>query len=232
MKDFVENDDPAFATQLNDFASGLTPTYGPLLGFSPLEITAAEDDAELFAYLVARQGEVQAYSEDFTGYKNLARYGSGTEVLPATIPVIGAFPVAPTVTAANIEDRFRKRAAKAKSSVNYTNSIGQTLRIVAPVEVFDPLLGKPIFKVFMDSGTPLLKWPKGKFQAVEIWADHGDGNNWRKQERDFKSPWVDHFPLPALGQSAVWKYKMIYVLNDATTGLWSDEVTVTVYGSV
>jgi hypothetical protein len=30
----------------------------------------------------------------------------------------------------------------------------------------------------------------------------------------------------------VWKYKMIYVLNDATTGLWSDDVTVTVYGNV
>jgi hypothetical protein len=232
MADFVENDDQAFATQLNDFAFGLTPTYGGLLGFSAGEITAAENDAALFAYLVARQSEVQAYSQDFTGYKNLARYGNGTEVLPATIPVIAAFPAAPTVTAANIEDRFRKRAAKAKSSPNYTTNIGETLRIVAPEETFDPLTGKPTFKVFMDSGSPLLKWVKGKFQGVEIWADHNDGRGWQKQERDFKSPWVDHFALPAAGQSAAWKYKMIYVLNDETTGLWSDEVTVTVYGSV
>ena len=229
MADFVKNDDAAFATQLADFASGLT-TYGALLGFTPTEITDAGKDATLFGYLVARQSEVQAYSENFTGYKNLARYGNDTEVLPATIPVIAAFPVAPPVTAANIEDRFRKRAAKAKSSTNYTHSIGETLRIVAPEEIFDPLTGKPTFKVFMDSGSPLLKWVKGKFQGVEIWADHGQG--WQKQERDFKSPWVDHTSLPAAGQSAAWKYKMIYILNDATTGLWSDEVTVTVYGSV
>jgi len=231
MADFVERDDILFASQLDDFASGLG-TYGTLLGFTAGEITAAGDAAGLFAYLVARQGEVQAYSQDFTGYKNLARYGNDTEVLPPTIPTIGAFPAAPTVTAANIEGRFRQRAAKAKSSSNYTTNIGETLRIVAPGETFDPLTGKPVFKVFMDSGSPLLKWTKGKFQGVEIWADHSDGKGWQKQERDFKSPWIDRTDLPAAGQSAVWKYKMIYVLDDETTGLWSDEVTVTVYGSV
>jgi len=231
MADFVKNDDQEFATQLTDFVSGLG-TYGALLGFSASEISNANKDALLFTYLVARQSEVQAYSEEFTGYKDLARYGKDMEVLPATIPVIAAFPTPPAVTAANIEGRFRQRAAKAKSSPDYTHSIGETLRIVAPVETFDPLTGKPVFKVFMDSGSPLLKWRKGKYQGVEIWADHSDGKGWQKQERDFKSPWVDHFALPAAGQSAAWKYKMIYVLDDETTGLWSDEVTVTVYGSV
>jgi hypothetical protein len=35
-----------------------------------------------------------------------------------------------------------------------------------------------------------------------------------------------------VGQSAVWKYKLIYVYNDETIGSWSDEVAVTVVGEV
>ena len=229
MADFVENDDQAFGTQLNSFGTGLT-TYGALLGFSALEITAAQDDADLFNYIVARQNDVQPYAQEFTRYKNLARYGDGTEVLPPTIPTLAAFPAAPVVTAANIEARFRQRAAKAKSSASYTKSIGETLRIEAPEEIFDPASGKATFKIFTDNGSPLLKWKKGKFQGVEIWADHGQG--WVKQERDFQSPWVDRTALPAVGQSAAWKYKMIYIFNDETIGFWSDEATVTVYGSV
>jgi hypothetical protein len=104
------------------------------------------------------------------------------------------------------------------------------LRIVAPDEVFDATLGKPTFKVFMDSGHPVLKWVKGKFQGVDIYKDSGTG--WVKKERDLMSPWVDTDPLPLAGQTAVWKYKMVYVFDDKTTGTYSDEVTVTVYGNV
>lgn len=40
----------------------------------------------------------------------------------------------------------------------------------------------------------------------------------------------DTFPLPAAGQSAVWKYKALYLLSDERVGQWSDEVSVTGMG--
>jgi hypothetical protein len=225
--DFVKQEDTEFATQLENHHSALV-THGPALGFSVPEIAVADNDAKYMRYIVTQQGQAQGFSQAYTRFKNEMRTGSDT----ATEPVYTIPGVVPTVVPVGIETRFRERATKAKSSSAYNNDIGEQLKIVAPITVFDPSTGKPTFKIFMDSGHPLLKWVKGNFQGTEIWADHGDGNGWVKQERDFKSPWVDTTALPAVGQSKVWKYKMIYVHNDATVGLWSDEVTVTVYGAV
>ena len=37
-------------------------------------------------------------------------------------------------------------------------------------------------------------------------------------------------PLPAAGQSALWKYKAIYHQGDARAGQWSDVVSIPVTG--
>ena len=36
--------------------------------------------------------------------------------------------------------------------------------------------------------------------------------------------------LPPQGQSAIWKYKMVYIFKNKQVATWSDEVTITVYG--
>jgi hypothetical protein len=230
MKDFAENEDLEFSNQLNTFASVL-PTYSSTLGITPAEETEAQKDADFFAYVMNRQFDVQAFAEELTGYKNLARYGRGTEILPA-LPTPPTFPApAPSVVAARIEERFRKKAAKIKASPNYTDSIGQALRIVKPETPFVPADGKPKFKIIIDAGRPVIKWTKGQYQGVDIYADYGDGQGFRKAERDLSSPFVDRHNLPAAGQSAVWKYKLIYVFKDEQVGQWSDEASVTVIGT-
>lgn len=231
MKDFVENEDLEFSNQLNTFASVL-PTYAATLGITAGEVSDAEKDAAFFSYVLARQFDVQAFAEELTGYKNLARYGRGTEILPA-LPTPPSFPApAPSVVGAKIEERFRKKAAKIKASPNYTDSIGQALRIVKPETPFVPADGKPRFKIIIDAGRPVIKWTKGQYQGVDVYADYGDGQGFRKAERDLSSPFVDRHDLPAAGQSAVWKYKLIYVFKDEQVGRWSDEASVTVVGTV
>jgi hypothetical protein len=225
--DFVKKEDAEFVQQLKDHHTALG-THGAGLGFSLPEIADAGKDSAYMEYVVGQQSQAQGFSQGYTQFKRNMRLGTNT----ATEPVFVVPGVVPPAVPVGIEQRFRDRAAKAKSSTAYDNDIGEQLKIVAPISVFDPSTGKPTFKVFLDSGHPVLKWPKKNFQGVEVWADHGDGSGWVKQERDFKSPWVDKTDLPALGQSKVWKYKMIYVLNDETIGLWSDEVTVTVHGEV
>src|SRR4051794_28623433 len=98
--------------------------------------------------MMIRQTQVQAFGQQFTKDKNLARYGNGSEVLgsvPELAP-LGAI----TMVAARSEARFRAKAAKAKAANGYTQSIGEILKIV-PVEVpFDPNAGTPTFKVDMN----------------------------------------------------------------------------------
>ncbi len=224
--DFVVKDDAGFASQLTKFGSEEVILGG--LGFSEDEITAAQNDAKYMTFCVKLQNDSQSYAQGTTKYKNLARNGNGTQVLDA----FSVFPseTAPTLVAADIETRFRTNAAKAKSSTAYTTGKGETLQIVAVSTPFDPSRGKPTFKIFMDSGHPVIKWVKGGFDAVEIWVDRGTG--YVKLERAISSPYLDSSALPAVGSSAVWKYKMIYVMNNKTVGFYSDEATITVYGAV
>src|SRR5262245_39685002 len=145
-KDFVERIDSNFADQLKAHALGLD-TEGTALGFSAGQITAAHDDADFWAWVVLEHEVVQHYSQEFTSYKDLARNGRGNEVL-GPIPSVPVYGTLPTLVAANIEQRFRDRAAKAKSATGvYTQSIGEILRIVAAVNPFDPNVGQPIFKI-------------------------------------------------------------------------------------
>jgi hypothetical protein len=189
--DFVKQEDAEFATQLENHHAALV-THGGALGFSGAEITVAENDAKYMRYIVTQHSQAQSFSQGYTRFKNLMRTSSDT----ATEPVFTIPATEPTTVLVGIETRFRERATKAKSSPAYNNDIGEQLKIVAPNIPFDPSTGKPTFKVFMDSGHPLLKWVKGGFQGVEIWADHGHCSGWVKQERENSSPWVDTTALP------------------------------------
>jgi hypothetical protein len=105
------------------------------------------------------------------------------------------------------------------------------LGIAAPASTFNPADGKPDFFIeFSSGGHPNLRWTKGKFDGVEIWKDSGTG--FVKLDRDMKPDYIDKTDLPKLGVAAVWKYKMIYLMDDEPIGNWSDVVSVTVHGEV
>jgi hypothetical protein len=115
--------------------------------------------------------------------------------------------------------------------LNFTPALGEDLGITSPVVAFSKASGKPTFSAQLTSGGyPLLVWLRGKFEGVEIWKDSGSG--FVKLDRDMRPDYIDKSTLPAAGASAAWRYKMIYLINDEHVGVWSDVVTVTVYGEV
>ena len=72
---------------------------------------------------------------------------------------------------------------------------------------------------------------KGEFDGIRLQIDRGDGKGWVDLAIDMKPNFTDDLsPLPAAGQSAVWQYRAIYLLNNADFGQWSDPVSVTVAG--
>ncbi len=228
----VEKSDEAYGLQMQKVCSKIG-TYATALGVTPAEITALNNDKDLFVWSFEVQSVVQDYAQNITAFKNLVRHGNGTEVITAA-PVPPTFPATPAIiVAANVQDRFSKLVQRIKGSTNYTKSIGEDLGIEVAHTPFDPQLGKPVFKTtYSSGGHPHLIWKKGKFQGVEIWVDRNDGKGWVKLERDFHPDYTDKSPLPATGQTAVWRYKMIYLYQDETVGEWSDDATMTVYGSV
>ena len=231
MSSFINPSDEGFGFQLNTFC-GKIDTYSGTLGLTAADVAGVKADKELFIWALQVQDDMQKFAQNFTNFKNLLRYGNGTEVL-TLIPTPPPFPVPPAIVAANVQKRFSDLVKRIKGSPNYTKGIGEDLGIEVPHTPFDPELGKPVFKTtYSSGGHPHLVWKKGKFQGVEIWVDRNDTKGWVKLERDFHPDYTDKYALPATGQSAVWIYKMIYLYKDEIVGEWSAEQSVTVYGSV
>lgn len=230
-KNWLETEDLKFTVQLLTFAEKIVP-YASTFSLSPATLTAIQNDAEFARFVILGSQQAVEYKKAWTDLKQQVRYGTGgavTSPFPAPVDLT----VAPTTVNPGVEERFRALVKSIKANANYTLGIGEILGIEAESSSTpDPNLAKPTFTIYMDSGHPVLKWVKGSFDGVEIWADYADGKNWVKLERDFKSPYADTHPLPALGVTAIWKYKMIYVKEDSTIGLWSLDVPVTVYGAV
>ena len=231
MQSFIERTDDGFLLQVNTFCNKID-TYATLLGVTAGEVTSIKADRDLLAWAVPGQNVIQSFAQTFTNFKNLLRYGNGTEVL-SQLPVVPVLNSPPALVDANVQKRFSDLAKRIKASPKYTKSIGEDLGIEVAHTPFDPQLGKPVFKTtYSSGGHPHLIWKKGKFQGVEIWVDRNDTKGWVKLERDFHPDFTDKAPLPPVGQTAVWNYKMIYLFADEIVGSWSDETAVTVYGSV
>ncbi len=227
----IEKTDIALNAQLKNFGNKIG-TYSAALGLTAAEVAAAKADATAFDYIMTNQLATQTFGQTYTGFKNLLRKG-GEQTL-GVLPVQPVFAVAPPVPAANIEGRFRNLLQRIAHNSGYTTAIGEDLGIEAPDAAATKAslnAGKPDFKIEMSSGGhPNLRWTKGKFDGVEIWKDSGTGLV--KLDRDMRPDYIDKTNLPASGTAAVWRYKMIYLMNDEPIGNWSDVVNVTVYGEV
>lgn len=224
----IKKGDVEFNMQLKNFASKISK-YGTTLGLTPAEVTAVQADALAFDYVLNNQTAVQAFAQTYTSFKNLLRKGGGTQL--GSMPVAPAFGAAPAMPAPNIEGAWRSILQRITNHPAYTTAIGEDLGIEGAIETFSATEGKPKFFIEPSSGGyPNLRWTKGKFQGVEIWKDAGKG--FVKLDRDMKPDYIDKSNLPPAGESAVWRYKMIYLINDEHTGAWSDAVSVTVHGEV
>jgi hypothetical protein len=230
MSDFVKNEDAEFVTQINTFAEVLNRTATPngsTVDFSAAEIAEAVKDAKHVLYVHQQVDKSKGFAQSFTKYKNDLRYGS---VNPVTEPVFELPATVPPAVTAGVEDRFRQRAARIKAHGNYTPGFGEELKIVAAAVSVE--LGLPEFTVVMTAGHPVIKWKKKQSHGVQIWKDRGDDKGFVLVDTDLKSPWADKDELPEQGKTAIWQYKLIYIIDGEPVGSYSPPVTVTVHGEV
>lgn len=235
MSTIIERPDEGFVLQLNKFCKRID-THSAILGLDPMKVQNVKNDKEVFEAVFMSMVLFRDFAESITKYKNLLRYGHGDELL-GEIPMPPSMqlptPAVPMV-AANAQKRFADLVQDCVKSPNYTTSIGEDLAIEAPETPFVPGDGKPEIKPrYSTGGLPGFSWKKGKYQGIEIWTDRGDGKGWVFLDKDFNPNFVDKkSPLPASGQSTVWKYKAIYLYKGEQVGQWSQNISVTVYGNV
>src|SRR4051812_44568336 len=108
MPDFVKKSNEEFATQLENHYTGLV-THGPALGFSPAEITVAQNDSKFMRHIVTQQQQALGFSQGYTRFIKYMRTSKDV----ATEPVFTIPATVPASVLVGIETRFRQRAEKA-----------------------------------------------------------------------------------------------------------------------
>ena len=101
--------------------------------------------------------------------------------------------------------------------------ISRDLGIIGPENTVDPGIMKPDLGIELDKGRPALSgtWKVRMFLKSTSTA-----------EREHLSRPSYACPHAPLGTGAIWKYKAIYHKKESTVGLWSDVVSVAVFGSI
>jgi hypothetical protein len=179
-------------------------------------------DAAFFTYALNLVG----HSQQWTAYKNAARNGTGASL--GSAPAAPSLGVAPTAVAPNIFGRATPLVARIKVAPGYTDSTGQASQIIGADQTVDVNSMKPVITAELDAGQVDIGWTKQGMDGIEIQVDRGAGFVFLAI--DTIPGYTDTAPMPAAGQSALWKYKAIYRQDDDRVGQWSDVVSIPVAG--
>lgn len=227
MKTYLELNHEKLAIQLGNFASKI-PLYADVFGFTAEEVSAIQNDAAYFGWVVNSFKKMATYKKHWTAYKTelLSNKISSNNTLT---PIIPALETAPAEVSTGIVPRFTTMVNRIKAHPNYNSGIGQNLGVVyTPPAKWDAENAKPILKAVIRAGIVNLDWKKGSYDGILIEKDSGNG--FVVLDKSLRPNYRDKSIMPPLGSSAVWKYRAMYLAGDEQLGQWSDIVTLSVMG--
>ena len=201
---YLPKDDSGKAELLEHLAARL-PLYAEPLEVSPADVTSLQADAAAFRYTLSSFNAVQANAKLWTAFKTLQRDGGngGSTAFPHAPNLPAPVPAVPL----GIIPRLTALVSRIKTARNYTEAIGLDLKIVGTEQAIDTSSWKPIIDLGAEAGHPIIKWPKGDADAIEIWTDRGDNKGFSLTAVTTAPAYTDTSAKPAAG--AVWKYKAI-----------------------
>ena len=221
---YLPRDDSGKAQLLEHLARRL-PAYAETLEVSAADIASLQADAEAFRHAIASTDSIQANARQWTAYKNLQRDG-GVRVNPR--PQLPHLPVPARDVAPGIVPRLIALVSRLKTAHQYNEAIGHDLQIIGPEQRVTPDDWKPVLDTRSVAGQPVIKWPKGDADAIEIWVDRSDEKGFGFLTIANSTRVPDNAPLPAT--PVTWQYKAIYRVKDNRVGEWSDVVSITAGG--
>jgi len=207
---------------MNNFASKFT-VAAPTIGFLASDVTAVNNDAAMYAYLVALVETFTTEKEERVNYKNLISRGAIGPV--GTFPSMPTIPLPPVSVPAGIFSRISNIVGRIKRHPAYTEALGRDLGIIGAEQTINPDTMKPILKLVFKGGQVEVQWTKGDADAIRIEVDRGTGAGWQFLAVDAIPHYID---TAAITVAATWIYRAIYLITDEIVGQWSDTISISV----
>ncbi len=206
-----------FEGKISGYASGL--------GITGTEVTDITKYLAMLKYVLSMDDAVITFKQDVTKFKTLLMIAPIGSVLGA-VPVL-TLGAAPTITPAGIFTIIAGIVARIKASGNYTEAIGEDLKIIGADIIIDLSGLKPALKLKLEVGNPKIKYKKNRMDGLNLYRDN-DGSGFKFLKFITKATYLDEEALPTGVTTAVVKYMGIYVKNDIQVGIPSDEAKITV----
>jgi hypothetical protein len=205
----------------------LPPTYAAQLDVSNDTLSRLNNATAWVQYAIDYQAALKKGSTAATALKAAIVDGpvTGSLALPALNPP--APPSGPPFEDAN--GFLADLIAVLKRHRNYTDTLGQILDILPGKAAPPDLVSlRPLLTYTLNNGHPDLDWSKNGMDSLEIEVDRGAG--FALLTIDTQPGYLDTAPLPAVGTTALWRYRGIYRLKDERVGVWSEVLEVAVKG--
>lgn len=247
-KSFVHRTDNGKLTWLNNFANKIN-TYAAKYNLSPAELADVLATRLYFAYWMDYLAQTKEYLLKVTAYKNEIRDGVAAGGSPSVQPTPPVFGPPPASVPPGGFKRMVDLGNSMKKKTVYTVADGQDLGLEgAEITPADPATLAPVLKSTISSGGfPLIKWNKPEGVAgIHLYVKRGGAPastsptpgpgpvlaGFAYLASDTEPDYLDTTALPAAGTSRLDTYVAIYFDNDSHFGQWSNELKVTVAGTV
>lgn len=215
---------------LKEFSININ-TFAAKYGLTPAALAALQDDIASIIYWFQVHELLDSFSQSVTAYLNEVKHGVKPGHTGSAVPTLPVFDAPPTEVQPGALVRVMAIANGIKVNVGYNEADGEALGLEGAEVVFNPNEGKPdLTGKRTAGGLPLLHVTKGHYEGYEIWKI--TNGVYAKYDRSTHADYIDHIDLPAIGQIAIEKYKAKYLYKGEAVGEWSEEVSVTIYGSV
>ena len=231
---FLPGAEADMQTWLNNLVDKLqdpTKGYATKYGILAATLTALDNGRKWVNAVMSALTAVRTASQNLTAFKNQLFTGSGA-ITPPVAPVI-TFPNPATVAlAAGVFTLASATGQQIKAAVNYSVPDGEDMGLEGAVVTPPPAGGTApdLSKSRLTTGGHVeIVWIKGRFTAIKLMVDRGDGHGEVFLAIDTVPNYTDTV-LPAAGATAIYTYRAIYMMGDAEFGQWSQAFEITVRG--
>lgn len=206
---------------------GKLPQYAAILNITQAEIAALTADSVMLTYYLTQLKWFEAAWEKRKAYGNIFIDGNIGEVL-GSFPGLTAPAAAPPAVPAGLVKRIVNLIIKITHTASYNEYMGRDLGIVAPAKAKTAAKAdsKPILKIILEGGHPVIKWIKGVMDGVDLYVDRNDGKGFVLLYGCNGAKYKDLSPLP--DSVTTWIYKAVYKIGVEQIGSFSEPTSIAV----